>query len=470
LLPNNATVHASQAGLLPLHPSLSDKAATAHVLDGITNSSLISLGQLCDDNCIAVFTKHNMHVYKDKLCVLTGTRNQRDGLWDIPLVSPSSPIAAAPSPSLQSQPPTLAAHAIIRKDMTKTALAQYLYGCCGSPVMSTWQRAIKNGNFVTWPGIDSLSLAKHLPKSIASAKGHLDQERKNLQSTKRASPIIDDDDFFPSPDSPNTKTYSACATIEPFEAQHKAYHDLTGRFPHRSSRGNEYILIVYDYDSNNILHCALKNKTAGEIKRGWLELHGQLTKSGNQPKMYILDNEASHDLKKTLKKYNLDYQLVPPHLHRRNAAERAIRTYKSHLLACLATCDPDFPVSEWDRLFFQVGLTLNLLRSSRVNPKLSAYAYLHGNFDFNKTPLAPMGTKVLVHLKPDQRPSWAYHGIEGWYVGPSMEHYRCVKCYITSSGRERDVDTLEFFQKISLSHKSLPTTTFAKPLLTLFLF
>jgi hypothetical protein len=117
--------------------------------------------------------------------------------------------------------------------------------------------------------------------------------------------------------------------------------------------------------------------------------------------------------KKTLKKYQLEYQLVPPHLHRRNAAERAIHTYKNHLLACLATCDPNFPVSKWDRLFFQVGLTLNLLRSSRVNPKLSAYAYLHGNFDFNKTPLAPLGTKVLVHLKPDQRPSWAYHGTEG---------------------------------------------------------
>ena len=29
--------------------------------------------------------------------------------------------------------------------------------------------------------------------------------------------------------------------------------DLPGRFPHRSSRGNEYLLVVYDYDSNSIL-------------------------------------------------------------------------------------------------------------------------------------------------------------------------------------------------------------------------
>ena len=51
----------------------------------------------------------------------------------------------------------------------------------------------------------------------------------------------------------------------------------------------------------------------------------------------------------------------------------------------------------------------------------------------------------MVHLKPDQRASWAYHGEEGWYVGPSMEHYCCVKCYLPSTTRERDVDSLQFF-------------------------
>ena len=155
---------------------------------------------------------------------------------------------------------------------------------------------------------------------------------------------------------------------------------------------------------------ALNNKTGAEIKRGWTSIHEGLTRGGNQPKLYILDNEASADLKKGLKKYKLAYQLVPPHVHRRNAAERAIGTFKNHFLACLTTCNPDFPVTEWDRLLFQAELTLNLLRSLRVNPKLSAYAYLNGNFDFNKTPLAPPGTKVVIHLKPDQRASWSYHG------------------------------------------------------------
>jgi hypothetical protein len=82
---------------------------------------------------------------------------------------------------------------------------------------------------------------------------------------------------------------------------------------------------------------------------------------------------------------------------------------------------------------------------SWVNPKLSAYAYLNGNFDFNKMPLSPPGTKVLVYLKPDQQASWAYHGEEGWYVGPSLVNYCCVKCYMPATARVRNVNTLQFF-------------------------
>ena len=63
--------------------------------------------------------------------------------------------------------------------------------------------------------------------------------------------------------------------------------------------------------------------------------------------------------------------------------------------------DPDFPIHEWDPFLTQSELTINLLRLTRVNPKLLAWAYLFGAFDHNKTPLAPPGTKVMSHLKPD---------------------------------------------------------------------
>ena len=121
----------------------------------------------------------------------------------------------------------------------------------------------------------------------------------------------------------------------------------------------------------------------------------------------------------------------------------------------LATADPEFPVSEWDRLLPQAELKLNLLRPCPVNPRLSLYAYLFGTFDFNKTPLAPAGTKVIVHKKPKQQNSWDYHGVEGWYIGPSLNHYRCVRCYLPPTGGVRNVDTVQFFPK----HVKFPKVT-----------
>ena len=91
---------------------------------------------------------------------------------------------------------------------------------------------------------------------------------------------------------------------------------------------------------------------------------------------------------------------MPPHSHRRNLAERAIQTWKNHFKAGLASTNPHFPLTKWDRLIPQANITLNLLRTSRVNPALSAYAYVFGNFNFMATPLAPPGTKVVVHIEP----------------------------------------------------------------------
>ena len=67
-------------------------------------------------------------------------------------------------------------------------LAQYLHASCGSPRATTFIKAINNGNFLTWPGLNASLIKKQLPKSLATAQGHLNQERKNLQSTKAATP------------------------------------------------------------------------------------------------------------------------------------------------------------------------------------------------------------------------------------------------------------------------------------------
>ena len=61
--------------------------------------------------------------------------------------------------------------------------------------------------------------------------------------------------------------------------------------------------------------------------------------------------------------------------------------------------------------------------------------------------MVPPGTKVVAHSKPTQRESWEFNSKEGWSIGRSAEHYRCIKCYIPETRRERDLDTVTFFPK-----------------------
>ena len=75
----------------------------------------------------------------------------------------------------------------------------------------------------------------------------------------------------------------------------------------------------------------------------------------------MLNNECTVGLKQVMRNAGVTFQLVPPHLHRTNAAERSISTYKDHLIAGLSICDPSFPLHLWDRLIPQATLTLNLL-------------------------------------------------------------------------------------------------------------
>ena len=80
-----------------------------------------------------------------------------------------------------------------------------------------------------------------------------------------------------------------------------------------------------------------------------------------------------------------------------------------------------------------------------MNPKFSGYAQLHGYFNYNATPLAPSGTQVIIHEKPTVRGMWVPHGVKGWYMGPSMNHYCCHHVYVTKTRGERYSDCVEFF-------------------------
>jgi hypothetical protein len=223
------------------------------------------------------------------------------------------------------------------------------------------------------------------------------------------------------------------------------YTDQTEKCVAPSSNGNNYQLICYDYDSIAILAVANKKRTAACIKTAFEEVHRRLCKAGLRPAFHQLDNECSDILKQFLQKENIDYQLVVPGSHRRNSAERAISTWKNHFIASLCSVDQDFPLHLWDCLLPQAELTLSLVRDSRLYPKLSAWAQLHGTFDYNRTPLAPPGIRVLVHEKSDDRITWSPHATDGWYTKPVLESYRCFQVWIWETQAACICNTISWF-------------------------
>jgi hypothetical protein len=159
-----------------------------------------------------------------------------------------------------------------------------------------------------------------------------------------------------------------------------------------------------------------------------------------------MDNECSKAVKKHIHSNKMEIQLVPLHNHHINAAERAIRIFKEHFVAALATVDMLCPLQLWDEFLPQVKLvTLNLLRFSRCNPLISAYHKLYGPFDFNKMPLAPLGTKVLIYNDPTTETLWAPHATDGFYVGPGINYYQCLRFYIPSTRCFHFSDTWQLY-------------------------
>jgi hypothetical protein len=103
-----------------------------------------------------------------------------------------------------------------------------------------------------------------------------------------------------------------------------------------------------------------------------------------KPKLQTMDNEASGALKSYFTENDMTYQLVPPHCHRLNADERAIRTFKEDFVSGLSSVDPDFPMHLWYRPLTQAEIALNLLRTSILHPQLSAA-------------FSPPGCKIIAH-------------------------------------------------------------------------
>ncbi|KAL9183037.1 hypothetical protein ACHAXT_004824 [Thalassiosira profunda] len=238
--------------------------------------------------------------------------------------------------------------------------------------------------------------------------------------------------------------------IHVYDARKTVFSDQTGKFPVRSQAGHCYDMVLVDIDSSAILIEPLKSRKDAEMIRAYRAIMAHLHATNIYPQKHML------------------------YLYNKISAVRSSSSLpstrwsmSSSRLAAIAATMPKWPFGTsrptssaswrevlttfpgaWDKLLPQAEITLNLLRQSNATPAISAYAHINGPFDYNKMPLAPMGCKVQIHEKADQRASWAFHSVDGWYLSTSPEHYRTHLCHVKSTRRRnRLADTVQFFHK-----------------------
>jgi len=206
ILPDTSNLNATQKGHLPI-PHLSKTATSTSVFHHL-HSPLISLGQLCDDDCEIYLNRKSLKVTKNNKTVLKGHRSTSgDGLWDIPITN-SIPSNITPSPSPSIAPANGSINAIIRQDhRAKQDLASFHHGSLFSPSPTTLIDAVKSNFLATFPGLSANLVDKHLPSSVYTAAGHMRHERQGLRSTKTDSSNL-------SPPSSTTKSHDViCALV-----------------------------------------------------------------------------------------------------------------------------------------------------------------------------------------------------------------------------------------------------------------
>jgi hypothetical protein len=233
---------------------------------GMTNHSLLSVGQLCEEGYIVTFKQASVTICdSEKAQILTGPRDLNTGLWRINLKQTNNHITEPIANNVY--------------ELRNTgALVQYLHKALFSPTKYAMLQAVKDGHLITWPGLMEDAINKHLQLTTATAMGHMNQQRQNIRYTSKtlsAEPTTPDKDL-------GSKTHLIYAVVVD---QGQLYTDLTGKFPVRSSKGNSYVMVCYVYNCNYVKVTPMKSRSTSEWVKAYATIHQELTVKGFKPKL-----------------------------------------------------------------------------------------------------------------------------------------------------------------------------------------
>ena len=364
-LPNGACIQAHSVGSLSL-PNLPIPLVVYLYTD--LSLSLLSISDLCKAGCLATFTDDRSVVTYNGGIVVDETKAKHDALWHVALPMTQSHARAA----------TVQYHSVPTNSSTDNAFVRFMHAAFGSPAISSFAAAVKRKYTPSLSRLTSSILAANPPHTTPTALGHLDQIRQGQQSTKRFTSLFqdveDDASELEPPISETSINNHACVHV--FLLTETMHSDLTGKFPITSFSGMQYIIIsVLD----GYIHAEpMKSRHHLEYIAAYKRTINFYSKLGRKPIFQRLDNETSTTLESFARGNDISVQYCAPHQHRALKAERAIRTFKNHLISTLCTVADDFPLGLWDELLPQAELCLNHLLPYPSNMSILAYAGLHG--------------------------------------------------------------------------------------------
>lgn len=435
--PDGSVMMSTKTAILDL-PQIPIEARRCHLFPTI-QGALLSIGKFCDHGMTATFDDTKVEI-RNKLTgniVLAGKRDNR-GMYMIPLIATSSEPYQASNSTIYS---------IINDKPVATRVA-FLSATLGNPADSTFLHAAQQGHLNSIPNITADQIRKYPPNSIESAKGHLDQSKQGTWSTKpkRSKPKRSElsNPQAPEPD-PIGPAPATDILFMKLTCSSQLHGDSTGRFPVTSSKGNKKVLIGWCSLGNYIKSVAIAGDSADDFIKGYSEMLQFFRTRHVINSMVKIDNQTSKDLTTYFREtHDIGLSYAPPGNHRTLHAERDIRSWKNHFAALLAGVDPGFPKHLWDELLDHADLTLNMLRPCGVVVNTSAHDFINGAYNYLTNPIGPAGTKVLVFENPEQRASFADHGIEGYFLGTAWKHYRCFRVWCPSTRSIRTSDTLSW--------------------------
>jgi hypothetical protein len=233
-IPNGSIIESTHEADL-IYLSLRKAARHADVVPGLFHYSLMSVGTLVDAGYIVIFDKTEVRIMDGDHIIMRGQRHPHTGLWHMKPQKPQEPPSTETTRTTDEEPQHILqeyAGAAIGAPTT-AAMIKFDHAALFSPSLSTLNQALDNHWLLNFPGLSRKSFQKHPPKSAATDKGHLDQQRKNSQSTKPKEPANNDDGSDIIPTGIDERTHLCYAAT--VEATGQVFSDQTGRFVTPSS-------------------------------------------------------------------------------------------------------------------------------------------------------------------------------------------------------------------------------------------